>query len=181
MLKKRRKLVAIVVGAMSVLVVVAVSSALAATGAKPQNLRIIIGAEPPSLDPGLATDTTSSNVLLNIYEPLVRLGPSPELKALPAAATSWTVKGTTVTLNLRKNLKWTNGQARDRRRTYVWSWLRTISPELAADYAYQLFGIKGAAEYNAWGATTAKAGLQCAEEHRSALKSREQVRRSRCS
>ena len=148
MLKKKRKLVAIVVGAMSVLVVVAVSSALAATGAKPQNLRIIIGAEPPSLDPGLATDTTSSNVLLNIYEPLVRLGPSPELKALPAAATSWTVKGTTVTLNLRKNLKWTNGQpvtAQD----YVWSWLRTISPELAADYAYQLFGIKGAAEYNA--------------------------------
>ena len=59
MLKKRRKLVAIVVGAMSVLVVVAVSSALAATGAKPQNLRIIIGAEPPSVHPGRAPGTTS--------------------------------------------------------------------------------------------------------------------------
>ena len=35
------------------------------------------GAEPPSLDPGLATDTTSSNVLLNIMDPLVKLGRRP--------------------------------------------------------------------------------------------------------
>ena len=30
------------------------------------------GTEPPSLDPGLATDTTSSNILLNIMDPLDR-------------------------------------------------------------------------------------------------------------
>jgi oligopeptide transport system substrate-binding protein len=30
----------------------------------------------------------------------------------------------------------------------VGSWLRTISPELAADYAYQFYGIKGAEAYN---------------------------------
>ena len=34
------------------------------------------GTEPPSLDPGLATDTTSSNILLNIMDPLVKLGPA---------------------------------------------------------------------------------------------------------
>ena len=30
----------------------------------------------------------------------------------------------------------------------MYSWKRTLSPELAADYAYQLYGIEGAAEYN---------------------------------
>ncbi len=29
--------------------------------------------EPPSLDPGLASDTTSANILLNIMDPLVKL------------------------------------------------------------------------------------------------------------
>ena len=31
---------------------------------------------------------------------------------------------------------------------FEYSWKRTISPELAADYAYQFFGIVGAQEYN---------------------------------
>jgi oligopeptide transport system substrate-binding protein len=112
-----------------------------------QVLKMSIGAEPPSLDPGLATDTTSANVLFNLMDPLIRLGKPPGLKATPGAASSWSVKGKVVTLNLRKDVRWSNGQpvtAQD----YVWSWLRTISPELAADYAYQFSGIKGADAYN---------------------------------
>ena len=35
------------------------------------------GTEPPSLDPGLATDTTSANILQNIMDPLVKLGAGP--------------------------------------------------------------------------------------------------------
>ena len=53
-----------------------------------QVLKMAWGAEPPSLDPGLATDTTSSNVLLNIMDPLVRLGD--DLQPVPALAESWT-------------------------------------------------------------------------------------------
>src|SRR3954447_7011270 len=112
-----------------------------------QSLRIAIGAEPPSLDPGLATDTTSANVLYNIMDPLVKLGPLPDLKPQPDLAQSWDVSGPNVTLHLRHDGKWTNGQAVTAQ-DYVWSWLRTISPELAADYAYQFFGIKGAEAYN---------------------------------
>ena len=52
-----------------------------------QVLKMAWGAEPPSLDPGLATDTTSSNVLLNIMDPLVRLGD--DLQPVPALAESW--------------------------------------------------------------------------------------------
>lgn len=125
----------------------ATASGSSSTAAKAGVLRISIGAEPPSLDPGLATDTTSSSILLNLMDPLIMLGPSPALKALPAAAQSWSVKGTKVTLNLRHNVRWSTGTpvtAND----YVYSWLRTISPELGADYAYQFFGIKGAEAYN---------------------------------
>jgi oligopeptide transport system substrate-binding protein len=127
----------------------AVGSAIASTTSSSSKgvLKMVIGAEPPSLDPGLATDTTSSNILLNIMDPLVKLGPPPALKPLPNLAQSWTVNGTHVTLHLRHDGRWTNGQpvtAQD----FVWSWLRTLSPELAADYAYQFFGIVGAEAYN---------------------------------
>jgi oligopeptide transport system substrate-binding protein len=106
------------------------------------------GTEPPSLDPGLASDTTSANILLNIMDPLVKLGE--DLEPVPSAAESWERSGdnnTTVTFHLRDDIKWTNGDpvtAED----YEWSWKRTISPELGADYAYQFFGIVGAADYN---------------------------------
>ena len=119
------------------------------TAAANQTMTIGWGAEPPSLDPGLATDTTSSNVLLNIMDPLVRLNPD-TLEAVPSLAESWDVSsdGKTVTFHLRQDGKWTNGDpvtASD----FVYSWKRTLSPELAADYAYQLYGIVGAQEYNA--------------------------------
>ena len=106
------------------------------------------GAEPPSLDPGLATDTTSANVILNIMDPLVVLDEN--LEPQPNLAESWEVSedGTTVTYTLRQDGAWTNGDpvtAAD----FEYSWKRTLSPALAADYAYQLYGIVGAQEYNA--------------------------------
>jgi oligopeptide transport system substrate-binding protein len=113
-----------------------------------QVLRMGWGAEPPSLDPGLATDTTSSNVLLAIMDPLVRLNPETN-EAEPSLAESWDISedGKTVTYHLSPDGKWTNGDpvtAGD----FVYSWKRTLSPELAADYAYQLYGIVGGFEYN---------------------------------
>jgi oligopeptide transport system substrate-binding protein len=111
-----------------------------------QVLRIGWGAEPPSLDPGKATDTTSSNVILALMDPLVKLNPD-TLEPEPSLAESWTVEGPVVTFKLREDATWTNGDpvtAGD----FVYSWKRTLSHELAADYAYQLYGIKGAAEYN---------------------------------
>jgi oligopeptide transport system substrate-binding protein len=111
-----------------------------------QVLRVAWGAEPPSLDPGKATDTTSANVIGALMDPLVKLNPD-TLEAEAALAESWTVEGPVVTFTLREDATWTNGDpvtAQD----FVYSWKRTLSPELAADYAYQLYGVAGAAEYN---------------------------------
>jgi oligopeptide transport system substrate-binding protein len=117
------------------------------TEAAQQVITVNWGTEPPSLDPGLATDTTSANILLNIMDPLVRL--DKDLKPVPSAAASFetSADGLTVTFKLRDDLKWTNGDpvtAQD----FVYSWKRTISPELGADYAYQFYGIAGAQDYN---------------------------------
>jgi oligopeptide transport system substrate-binding protein len=120
----------------------------APTGSAPEQvLRVNFGGEPPSLDPGLATDLTSANVLNAITDPLVQLGD--DLQPAPSLAERWEVSedGKTVTLHVRRDGKWTNGDpvtAHD----FEYSWKRTLDPELAADYAYQFYGIAGAAEYN---------------------------------
>ena len=118
-----------------------------APAAAEQVITVNWGTEPPSLDPGLASDTTSANILLNIMDPLVKL--NDDLEAEPNAAESWDVSedGTTYTFTLRDDLMWTNGDpvtAAD----FEFAWKRTVSPELGADYAYQFFGIEGAADYN---------------------------------
>jgi oligopeptide transport system substrate-binding protein len=132
-----------------------------------QVLKMAWGAEPPSLDPGLATDTTSSNVLLNVMDPLVRLGD--DLEPVPALANSWDIDGKVVTFHLREDARWTNGDpvtAND----FEYSWKRTLDPKLAADYAYQLYGIVGAEAYNnakpAQAAALAdKVGVKALDDH----------------
>ena len=97
------------------------------------------------LDPGLATDTTSAKLVLNIFDPLVKLGDN--LEAVPSMAESWDVNGPNVVYHLRSGATWSNGDpvtAED----YEYAWKRALDPELASDYSYQLYGIKGAVEYN---------------------------------
>jgi oligopeptide transport system substrate-binding protein len=125
----------------------ATTAAEGGTEAAEQVITVNWGTEPPSLDPGLATDVTSSNILLNIMDPLVKL--DKDLNPVPNAAEKFETSedGKTVTFTLRDDLKWTNGDpvtAQD----FEYSWKRTVSPELGADYAYQFYGIVGAQEYN---------------------------------
>ncbi len=110
-------------------------------------LRIAVGSEPPSLDPGLLTDVVSANIVLNLMDPLVKLDENLEPEA--ALAESWDVSedGTTVTYHLRDDGGWSNGDpvtAAD----FEYSWKRILDPKLAAGYAYQFYGVVGATEYN---------------------------------
>ena len=115
--------------------------------ASTNTLRIAIGSEPPSLDPGLLTDVVSANVVLNLMDPLVRL--NDDLEPEPSLAERWEFSGDdkTVTFTLREDGRWTNGDpvtAAD----FEYAWKRILDPEVAAGYAYQLYGIIGASEYN---------------------------------
>lgn len=111
-----------------------------------QLVRYNVCAEPETLDPALSTGLPESTVITNMFEGLVRYGPDNEIK--PGIAREWTISpdGLVYTFKLRES-KWSNGEpltAED----FVYAWLRALNPETAAEYAYQLFYIKGAEEYN---------------------------------
>ena len=117
-------------------------------GPDQQVLRFNLGAEPPSLDPALGGDTTSSVIARQLNDGLVKL--DEDSNAVPNLAESWDLAddGKRVVFHLRADGRWTNGDpltAED----FEWSWKRVLAPETASGNAYQLFGIVGAAEYNA--------------------------------
>ena len=68
---RNRFLWAALVGLIAVTVTGASTAVTGKSEARAQVLRLAIGAEPPSLDPGLATDTTSANLLYNLMDPLI--------------------------------------------------------------------------------------------------------------
>ncbi|MFS1513293.1 peptide ABC transporter substrate-binding protein [Chengkuizengella sp. SCS-71B] len=114
--------------------------------------RASFASEPPSLDPGQATDTTSSTVLRGVFEGLTRITPD---GAALAGAENVEISDDylTYTFTLRDH-SWTNGDpvtAHD----YEYAWKRVLDPAFAADYAYQLYYIK-----NAEAANTGKGSME---------------------
>lgn len=114
-----------------------------------QKFRMLIASEPPSLDPGLAQDNNSSTVLRPIYDALTRMDDKGQTQ--PGAAEKWDISedGLKYTFHLRKDAKWSNGdpvKASD----FEFAWKRVLDPAMTppAPYAYQLYYIKNAEEYN---------------------------------
>lgn len=102
--------------------------------------------EPKTLDPATVTGTAEMTVLTQLFDGLTRYDANQEIK--PAIAESWQISadGLTYTFKLR-DAKWSNGEP-VRAQDFVYSWLRALAPETASEYAYQLYCIKGAEEYN---------------------------------
>ncbi|MFS0558483.1 peptide ABC transporter substrate-binding protein [Brevibacillus sp. 179-C9.3 HS] len=114
--------------------------------AEPKVIRINLQSEPPTADPGIAEDVTSSTIITAIFEGLTRLGKDGKLHA--AAAESYTISedGKTYTFKIRET-KWCNGDpvtAHD----FEYAWKRALDPKTASNYAYQLYYVKGAEEFN---------------------------------
>ena len=83
----------------------------------------------------------------NIFEGLVHI--NFDGSTSPGAAEKWEVSadGLTYTFTLRGTDKWSNGDTVTSQ-DFKDSWLRILDPATAADYAYQLYFIKGAEEFN---------------------------------
>jgi len=113
-----------------------------------KTLRIAVTTEPPTLDWSLATDGVSFNVLTNIMEGLTQY--NERLEPIPAIAKRWefSENGRVVTFYLRDDVKWTDGQPVTARQ-FEYAWKRLLNPATAAQYAYFLFDVENAAEYNA--------------------------------
>jgi len=115
--------------------------------AEKDTLNINIGAEPPSLDGSLATDSTSYTILNNIMDGLTKF--SHAHKPEPALAESWEISedGKTFVFKIREGVVWSDGVPL-RAQDFVYSWNRILDPATAGDYAYFLFDLKNAEEFN---------------------------------
>lgn len=103
--------------------------------------------EPGSLDPALAQGTHESWVLDHTFEGLTKR--NQEGKIVPGMAKEYKLAedDVTYTFTLRDDITWSNGDpvtAHD----FEFAWKRALDPELAADYAFQLYYLKGGEEYN---------------------------------
>lgn len=114
-----------------------------------QVFRKVISQDMTTLDTALITDAVSGDIAAQAFEGLYTL--NKEDKAEPAIATSFPKKsngGKTLTINLRKNAKWSNGDsvtAYD----FVYAWRKVVNPKTASEFAYIMSDIKNADEVNA--------------------------------
>ena len=111
------------------------------------HFRVNLGTEPPSLDWSLATDHVSFNVISNLMVGLTEF--DKDLRPAPVIAKSWEVLdgGKRIVFHLRDDVLWTDGrkvQAQD----FEYSWKRLLDPKTASQYAYILFDLANAQEYN---------------------------------
>ncbi len=112
-----------------------------------KTFRLALHAEPPTLDWSLATDHVSFDVLTNLMEGLTQY--NQKMEPIPAIAKRWEFSsdGKTITFFLRDDVRWTDGKAVTAM-DFEYSWKRLLNPATAAEYAYFLFDIENAFEYN---------------------------------
>ncbi len=106
-----------------------------------------VGTEPETMDVHLSTGVPEATIMLQIYDGLTRLNAESIPELALAESVDVSEDGLVYTFNLRDGLVYSNGDpltAED----FVFSWKRALDPELAADYAYMLYYIKGAEAYN---------------------------------
>jgi len=108
-----------------------------------------LASEPPSLDPNIATDTTSHQITKMLFAGLVDVEDE-TAAVIPDIAKSWDFDAatTTWTFHLRDDAQWTDG-TKVTSADAKYSALRTLAPETASEYAAILFVIQGAEAYNA--------------------------------
>ena len=98
------------------------------------------------MDWNLATDSTSFQIINNIMHGLTKIDDDNEI--VPNLAKSWTIdeSGKIITIKIRE-VFWTDGKRLDAK-DFLDSWERLLNPATAADYAYFLYDIKNAKDYN---------------------------------
>lgn len=115
---------------------------------KGQTLIINQFEEGKTLDPQLATTSSSGVVFSFLMEGLTKVDVKTK-EIVSGLAEKWEVSedGLNWTFHLREGLKWANGEpltAEDFRT----GWIRALDPKVAAEYAYMLFPIKNARAFN---------------------------------
>ena len=119
--------------------------------AKPRDpfIDIGIGAEPRDLDPHLVTGLPDFQVMLALFEGLVRSGPCDEVAVVPGVAEAWTVSenGRRYQFKLREDAAWSNGDPLVAEH-FLFSIRRVLNPLLGSPHAKWLYPITGAEAFH---------------------------------
>ena len=135
-------------------------------GNRNQILHLNNGTEPQNLDPHVVTGVPEHHIIMALLEGLMSEDPR-GLKPQPGTAERWDISPdqTVYTFHLRENARWSNGDpvtAHDFVRTYR----RALTPSLASEYAYMLFVMKGAEDFNAGKITDFdQVGVKALDDH----------------
>ncbi|MBS4456591.1 peptide ABC transporter substrate-binding protein [Tuanshanicoccus lijuaniae] len=126
-----------------------------------QVLNLVTTSEPPTIDPALASDSSSGAIIKNVFEGLTTLKDN---KAVPGVAESWDVSedGLVYTFKLRDS-KWSNGEpvtAGD----FEYAWKRVLNPETASEYSSLLYIIEGAQAYNTGKGKVEEVGVKAIDD-----------------
>lgn len=114
--------------------------------AREQRIVFNLGVEPKTLDPHQAQGEPEGHVILNVIEGLTRT--DAQGHPVPAIAERWETSddGLMYRFFLRE-ARWSHG-APVTADDFVFGWRRCLAPETAGPYAYQLFFVAGAEDYN---------------------------------
>jgi oligopeptide transport system substrate-binding protein len=111
-----------------------------------QEVTYNLGTEPATIDPAVSVDVSSANIELQVFDGLTRI--DNKNTPQPAIAKSWTIsKDRKTYLFTLRDAYWTNGTpvtAYD----FEYAWKRALSPDLASEYAYQLYYVSGGEAFN---------------------------------
>lgn len=134
----------------------------AGDSAEPKIVRHNLGADPQTIDPALNSAVDGAIFLVNVFEGLCKT--DDKEKAVPGMAESWEVSedGLTYTFMLR-DAKWSDGEpvtAND----FEYAWKRALDPVTAAEYAYQMYYLKGGEAFNSGEGSADEVGVKAIDE-----------------
>ncbi len=118
----------------------------------------------PVLDPGLAADSNSIDLIRNLFEGLLVADDTGAL--VPAEAESYEVSadGLTYTFVISSKARWSDGTP-VRAADYEFAWKRNVDPRTQSLYAPALFPIKNAERINRQGASPSMLGVRAVDDH----------------
>lgn len=131
-----------------------------------QYINMILAAEPKTIDQSKSSDNYSSQILANCQEALTRIiqDENGKDKIEAGLAESWEMSedGLTWTFKLR-DAKWSDGQAVTAEQ-FVYGITRTLAQDTASPYAFLLYPILNAEEFNSGKANKEDVGVKAVDD-----------------
>ncbi len=161
MLRNKQKCLTV----LSMLVALAMLLPLGAVSAEePSELIVRLGANIRFVDPQLCTDTTCSWILRQIMEGLYYYREDGSVEPGGAASYEVSEDGTVYTLALREDAVWSDGEPVTAQH-FVDGMVRLLDPATASEYAWLMYIIKGAEEFNSGEGKAEDVGLEAVDDY----------------